>query len=81
MTRTAKRLVLGLALTIVATGVGAGGLNGGFDRPGDLFGGFDVVDLDVDDADADADTRVYFFQSVEVARRAVRQFQYQVIGV
>ena len=48
-------------------------------RSGDLFSRFDVVDLDVNHADADADTRVDLLQGSQVARRAVGEFEHQVI--
>ena len=55
---------------------GPGGGSSGFYAAGYLFGCLDVVDFDVDHADADADARVDLSQGIQVARRAVGEFEH-----
>ncbi len=51
------------------------------DARGDFVGGFDMVHLDVDDADPEGDAGVDAFEGVDVARRAMGEFEDQMIGV
>ena len=51
------------------------------DGPGDLFGGLDVVHLDIDDPEADPDPLVDILDGLEIFGRSMGEFEDEMVGV
>jgi hypothetical protein len=52
-----------------------------FNPQGDLFGRFDMVDLDIDDAQPKADARIDIIERIQIAGWPVGQLKDNQVGV